>query len=215
MSNSDYRLSRFSDIQRKNILAKKRKLSKEIASVSSTENQYEFIKRNREYYFKELLHIYDCRCCYCGAPLWIVQADCIEIDHLIPKSSKDESKKKLNDVTNLAISCISCNRGKADLPASVLEKVNPDTYAITRVLARDVNYSIVIRRRFKNDDAIVSFYERLKLGYQRHRLDYVIVTLNDICTLLKKYDSKFKETISKLHSIESLLLLKRNCSPFS
>lgn len=175
---------------------------------------YNQIKDNDKRYKTKFMEIYNYKCSYCGNSIDNISVNLLEVDHYICESSFD-SNEKAGRIENLVLACYDCNRSKSSLliEDGYLDILNPDLEHIKKVFCRDDFYYIQISEEYKNDEFVKQFYNKLKLGYQSRRLDFLLMNLNGLC---KKYDAK--PQAAKLNAILRRLQQKRNltsCKEFS
>lgn len=192
----DYRNSKYCP-KLENLREKKDNVVKQIRKDHSrSEKIYEFLHDNSDIYKMMFIEAYNHKCCYCGVSLDINDYKLFEIDHFIHEKSVrfngDESKADY--IENLVLACFECNRSKQDLelPDKDLCKICPDSPFICYVFIRDENYYIRINENFKNDESVKKFYEKLKLGSQIHRLDYLLLNIFGLRNKFKENDAIYK-----------------------
>lgn len=156
------------------------------------------------------IEAYNGKCAYCGVSTEIIPWKMFEIDHLIPKEADRFGKSKANAgyIENLVLSCYDCNRSKSDLEFhdQELHKIHPDKTEIIEAFIRDDNYYIRISEKKNGDKTIKEFYEKVDLGNQLHRLDYLLLNMRGLC---KKITDKHP-AYGKLMEAIDLLQHKRN-----
>lgn len=205
----DYRNTPYKKyIHLQNICEKKRKLLSEVKKTNpNKKNLYDLFSNKENIYNKKFMNIYDFKCCYCGVSIKIIDKCLFEIDHFIPKTSKlfNTAKYKAGNINNLILSCRSCNRRKAKFEFKSKRKPFHPDKNINVFFKRDKDYSIIIEDKYKNDKHIKEFYNKLKLNFQIHRLDYLIMCMKDFCKEMK--DEKIELYLNKIINI---LLEKRD-----
>lgn len=173
-------------------------------------DMHTYISKNDEPFKQQFIEAYNGKCAYCGVSIEIIPWKMFEIDHFIPKESSRFGKMKANAgyIENLVLSCYDCNRAKSNLEFSDenLHKIHPDETEITEAFIRDNNYNIRISKAKSNDSTIKDFYEKVDLGNQVHRLDYLLLNMRGLCkTITDKHPS-----YGKLMEAIDLLQHKRN-----
>ena len=162
-------------------------------------------------YKKRFLKIYNCKCSYCGNSIVNLPMTDFEIDHLICESSF-KTKAEAGEIENLVLSCYDCNRAKGDffIEENYYMLLNPDFEGIKSVFSRDELYYIKVSEDYYSDSFICSFYEKLKLGYETRRLDFLLLKLNGLCNETKGSDTgiKLNEVLIKLTQKRNLISLK-------
>ena len=80
---------------------------------------------------------------------------------------------------NLILSCHDCNHNKNSfwIEKEEMDTLNPDGEKIKNVFIRDDKYYIRINDEFKENTTIEGFYNKLCLGSELHRLDYLIMNI--------------------------------------
>lgn len=155
-----------------------------------TKNFYDRLNGKKNNYRKEFEVVYDGKCAYCGMCSRPLPKECFEVDHFICRASfpkTEEGKIDAGKLENLVWACRTCNRSKADIRIEFFyrQKLNPDNGNIAEIFERDEDFSIRIKEKYREDKFINEFYDKLKLGYQRRRIDYLF---------LKMYEKKKTET---------------------
>lgn len=175
--NTDY-CPEFSDIQ-----DRKAKLN-EVITIEHPKVKiiYNQIKNKKGEYNKTFLDIYNHKCGYCGASQKILSADLYEVDHFVCSSLYAGDNEQAGRIQNLIVSCRRCNRKKKDFLISGKYKciLNPDDGSISKVFFRDEGYYIRISKEYLNDDLIKAFYNKLELGSQVRRLDYLLMSMDGL-----------------------------------
>lgn len=87
--------------------------------------------------------------------------------------------KMFDDMGNLILSCHDCNHNKNSfwIEKEEMDTLNPDGEKIKNVFIRDDKYYIRINDEFKENTTIEGFYNKLCLGSELHRLDYLIMNI--------------------------------------
>ena len=139
--------------------------------------------KNCKAYKKDFLSAFKYRCCYCGKDL---DACDVEIDHIC---SPDDGPQ--NNFDNLAPACNSCNGSKSNIVKDALfaNKIHPVTN-IQNCFTRNSDLTVLIAPAYTSDQFVQSFYERLNLGSQIKRLDFLVLCLDDISKRILDRDIK-------------------------
>lgn len=171
---------------------------------------YNKVRNRKEKYNSMFAGIYNYKCGYCGCLCGLLPLESFEVDHFINEASFPKTtagRIEAGRMTNLVWSCITCNRGKTNVTVagSYINLLNPDLNNITSVFERNHEYYIKITDAYKEDGFINEFYEKLCLGYERRRIDYMLLELEGM------YEEE-KDPDKKAQLGESLLRLtqKRN-----
>lgn len=206
----DYRNTPYCEVL-VDVRLKKSKLSNDILLESPrTKIMHNRVKENRSSYKTKFMEIYNFKCSYCGNSIDNLSLYLFEIDHYIYESSF-ESKEEAGRMINLVLACYDCNRSKNSflIKEDYLKILNPDLDDIKNVFVRDTLFYIQISEEYKEDEYIKDFYNKLKLGYQSRRLDYLLLNLNALCKSLDEIPQ-----MSKLNIILRELRMKRNLMSF-
>lgn len=196
------------------ITAKKLALEKRIReNHKRTQIIYNRVKEKHNTYYKEFAAIYNYKCAYCGTSLKFTDIQLFEVDHYICESAftKDTAgRAEAGKIENLTFSCYSCNRGKGSLHIKELHAsmLNPDDNSISEVFYRDDEYSIKISSDFSRDEFIQLFYEKLTLGSEFRRIDFLLLEMDN---LIQKLQSSNKELAQKLEQCMNRIIQKKNC----
>lgn len=129
----------------------------------------------------------------------IVGKKTVQIDHI------DSSEPKDNTLKNLAPACFDYNQKKKDIcdKHSLASIINPYN-SIHNVFQRNDDYSICIKDGYIDNEDVRVFFEKLKLGSQIKRIDYL---LSCIRSIKDKQENRFIK--SCLSDIYNSLLDKR------
>lgn len=163
-------------------------------------------------YFKDFAKIYNFKCAYCGAALKFTDIRLFEIDHFICETAFPDNtagRAEAGKIDNLTFSCFSCNRGKGKLHIkdSYLTLLNPDDNSIANIFDRDEWYYIKINDTYSKDSFLRSFYDKLLLGSEVRRLDFLLLEMEN---LKEQLQDRNKELAYKLEQCMSKLLQKKN-----
>lgn len=170
---------------------------------------YSYISRNDLSYKTLFVQSYNGKCSYCGVSLEIIPMHMFEIDHFIPRDAKCFTKpSQAGYIENLVLSCYDCNRAKRNLtlPSTDLDKVHPDGLGICDSFVRDDDYYIRISPKMSDNESIKTFYHKLNLGSQTHRIDYLLMNMRGLRKNLEAKNLSF----SQLSEAIELLQHKRN-----
>lgn len=173
---------------------------------------YNFVRKKRDVYFEPFSKIYNCKCAYCGVLIGIADIRLFEIDHFICEDSfpnSTQGRSEAGKVSNLMLACYSCNRGKTDLiiDEDHLKTLNPDDGSIAQVFDRSEDYYIRIRPDYAEDPLIVDFYQKLLLGSEFRRLDYLLLEIKNFISTQRTSNPS---VAAKLEQCLGALILKRN-----
>jgi 5-methylcytosine-specific restriction endonuclease McrA len=208
---NDYRNTPYCS-QLEDVDQKKQLLKSEINKVHpKLKNIYTKVKDTNGPYKKKFMEIYNFKCSYCGNSISNINMTLFEVDHYICESSFN-SKSKAGEMENLVLSCYDCNRakGKFLIDCKYSDILNPDLEHITSLFYRDNNYYIQISDDYKDDKHIEAFYNKLKLGSQSRRLDFLLMHMCGFCETIKdkpQYE-KLNEILNKLHQKRNLISCK-------
>lgn len=172
-------------------------------------NMYKYISNGSDCYKSLFAKVYNWKCCYCGVSIDLIPLESFEIDHFICKTSeKFKNAADANSIDNLVFSCKKCNRGKTslDMPAEKYSKFNPDNDEITKIFIRDENYYIRVSDELLNDFDTNEFYNKLDLGAELRRIDYLLMNM---IGLYNKHKNSMRNSAQLLEAIQ-LLKTKRH-----
>lgn len=144
---------------------------------------HEYVKKNGTAYKRAFLEAYNGKCSYCGVTLSIIPQSSFEIDHFIPESdSRFKSKKDAGYIENLVLACHKCNHSKSGLIIPDLDHqyLNPDHTEITNTFFRDEYYYIRVSESKKDNKSVIEFYNKLDLGADLRRLDYLLLSMKGL-----------------------------------
>ena len=198
--------------QYSNIDVKKRNLVKKIRlKHPRAKDMHAIIHPNNSDYKKDFMKIYNCKCAYCGVSNDVIPLSDFEIDHYIyEKSKKFKTKADAGYINNLVLACQDCNRDKSsfEFPNEKYDDFYPDKDEITKTFVRDNDYYIKISPSKNNDKIINDFYEKLHLGSEIHRIDYLLMNmigLNDSISDKPEACSQLGKAIQKLHTKRNMM----------
>jgi len=176
----------------------------ETAIIMSHPNQkimYNKIHQKKNDYFTRFAEIYNFKCAYCGVSSKFQSIDLFEIDHYVCEKAFEDSpagRAEAGRAENLVFSCYACNRNKGSLHITeeYLNLLNPDDNSIASIFNREVDYSISINPEYSNDAFINSFFEKLMLGAEFRRLDYLLLELISHEYKMREHNVKAANEIS-------------------
>lgn len=174
-------------------------------------DMHTYVSKNENEFKYNFMNIYNNKCAYCGVSSLLTPKKMFQIDHIIYEKNKSifKTKKEAGYMNNLALSCYECNSNKSDflLVGTLLDELHPDDGAITNNFIRNQDdYTIEIVDEETRSSGVVEFYNKLKLGNQIHRLDYLLMNMQGLAKK-ENFDEKF---MSELQKCILMLLEKRN-----
>lgn len=196
----DYRSSKYCP-SLNNIINKKEVLRREIVENGpSRKDMHTYISANKKKYEKDyknlFMKIYNDKCSYCGVSLDIIpDRTFFEVDHFIHKKSKKfNTKKNAGKIGNLVLACRNCNKNKHEFNINEGEvEVHPDGNNIKTVFYRDSSYYIQISEKFINNNYVENFYNKLRLGDELRRIDFLLLSLLGFQEKYKNYASLYRD----------------------
>lgn len=177
----DYRITKFcpafEDIQ-----AKKENLVQLIRQKHPKAIDFHaIVSPNASEYKIPFMSIYNCKCSYCGVSIDIIPKDNFEIDHYIYKknTAKFKTVAQAGTIRNLVLACRRCNHYKSShtVPDEFLDTLHPDSEKIKFIFIRNNDFGISIAEEYANSPAIKAFYDKLQLGQEIHRLDFLLMEM--------------------------------------
>lgn len=193
---------RYSDIGDK----KKKLVEKIKKKYPRARDMHAKISPNNSDYKDDFMNIYNHKCAYCGVSSEVISRTDFEIDHYIcEKSKRFKSKADAGYIENLVLACHDCNHNKSsfEFPEEKYEDFYPDKEEITKTFVRDEVYYIKISDTKINDMIINEFYEKLHLGSEIHRIDYLLMNMLGLQeTIVDNVEvcSQLGQAISKLYT---------------
>lgn len=194
-----------------NVSDKKKKLAEEIQKDSPrTKIIYNKVRDRNGKYHKRFYDIYNGKCAYCGILLGILPLEDFEVDHFINEASfsdTPEGRITAGRMENLVWSCMPCNRAKGEISIEPPydQLLNTDNGNICKVFYRNDEFYIKIVPKYQNDSFIKIFYDKLYFGYERRRIDYLLLQIYEKMQI--ETNAKKKEGLEKSFVY---LLTKRN-----
>lgn len=173
------------------------------------QDMHTYISDNSEKYKMKFLQAYNGKCAYCGASVDLLKKNEFEIDHfLYEKASKFATKKEAGYIENLILACHDCNHNKGSfwIEEDYYEKLYPDGEEIKNTFIRDEQYYICINDAYKETTCIKDFYDKVRLGSELHRLDYLLMNIIG----LQRQCHENKELCAGLGKIMDVIRAKRN-----
>lgn len=173
------------------------------------QDMHTYISNNAEKYKSEFLQAYNGKCAYCGASIDLIKRTEFEIDHfLYEKAPKFATKKEAGFIENLVLACHDCNHNKSSfwIEENYYNELHPDGEEIKNTFIRDEQYYIRINDTYKESKHIKEFYDKVRLGSELHRIDYLLM---NIIGLQRKCQDN-KELYAGLGKIIDVISIKRN-----
>ena len=206
---NDYRRTKYCP-ELTNIHDKKKEVEKQIKEVHPrAQDMHTYVSDNSDKFNLEFMKAYNFKCAYCGVLHDLLQKDVFEIDHFLYKKTPMFIKKKdAGYVENLVLACRYCNRNKGsfEIKDEQYNQLHPDGEGIKKSFIRDKQYYIRINNSSNVNKSIVEFYEKLKLGSELHRLDYLLMNIIG----MKREHSNDEKLCVGLGQILDILRAKRN-----
>ena len=143
-------------------------------------DMHAIIHPNDSEYKDDFMNIYNHKCAYCGVSSKVIARTDFEIDHYIyEKSEKFASKADAGYIENLVLACHTCNHDKSsfEFPDEKYDDLYPDEEDIKKTFIRDDDYYIKVSDEKKEDTIVKAFYEKLHLGSEMHRIDYLLMSM--------------------------------------
>lgn len=172
-------------------------------------DMHTYISDNSDKYKMEFIKAYNGKCSYCGVSLDLIPKSSFQIDHYIYQKSDEfqGSKARAGTIDNLVLSCDKCNHNKSSfpIPISDREKLHPDK-GLGKTFYRNEEYYICVNKEHQTNSTIEDFYNKVKLGNEIHRLDYLLM---NIIGLQQKLNSEHP-AYSQLGLAIEILKKKRN-----
>lgn len=172
-------------------------------------DMHNYLSPNNGKYKEEFINAYNGKCAYCGVSNDIVSKTFFEIDHFFYEKSFS-SKAEAGTMDNLVLACRTCNQRKGDFPISNEDahRLHPDGNGIVACFERDDNYYIRISDG-NDEDVVKEFYEKLGLGGELRRLDYLLMSIYGLQKQLHTMDG-MSEAYETIGQMAEMLRIKRN-----
>lgn len=176
----DYRRTKYCP-ELENVQSKKKNVETLVKTKHPhAEDMHSYISDNSQNFKLEFIKAYNGKCAYCGSSIDLIKKSEFEIDHfLYEKAPIFATKKKAGYIENLILACHDCNHNKNAfwIDKEEAEVLNPDGEKIKEVFYRDGLYYICINDAYKDNETIDDFYNKLRLGSELHRLDYLLMNI--------------------------------------
>lgn len=208
--NKDYRNTKYCE-PLSEIANKKKKVAAAIVKEHPhARDMHTYISPNDSEYKTEFMKAYNWKCSYCGVSIELIPKHMFEIDHFTYKESPrfGGSKAAAGYIENLVLSCHDCNHSKSSLeiPENMHCFLHPDSPKITDTFVRDEQYYIRINDEMKDNSIIEEFYEKLDLGNELHRIDYLLMNMKGLYNKVKDKSSRYNKLLEAI----DLLQKRRN-----
>lgn len=191
---------------------KKKKLVEKIRKCHPrARDMHAVIYPNNGDYKNYFMDIYNYKCAYCGVSSEVITRTDFEIDHYIyEKSKKFKTKADAGYIENLVLACHDCNHNKSsfEFPDEKYNDFYPDEEEITKTFIRDEDFYIKISEEKSDDSIINEFHEKLHLGSEIHRIDYLLMSMIGLQEkIVEKSEacSQLGQAIKKLHTKRNIM----------
>lgn len=174
-------------------------------------DMHAYISKNAGPYKHAFIGAYNGKCSYCGVSISIIPMDSFEIDHFIYKEDpRFEAKADAGYIENLVLACHRCNHAKSSLvvPDESHKYLHPDKPGIRETFIRDDDFYIKISPEKSEDKDIKRFYDKLELGAEVHRLDFLLINMLGLRTKIPENSTANKimgEAITLLQTKRNLM----------
>lgn len=175
----------------------------------SAKDMHTYISDNSTRYKHEFMEAYHFKCAYCGVSVDLISKAEFEIDHFVnQKSKRFATKKDAGTMDNLMLACHDCNHSKNAFAITEENEddLNPDKETVLKYFCRDNMFYIRMTDVGKDKQSIIEFYDKLHLGSEIHRIDYLVMSMIGLQKALKNKGLDFSE----LSNAISILQRKRN-----
>ena len=178
--NMDYRRTKYCP-KLIEVLKKKKEVENLVkAEHPNAKDMHRYISDNSQNFKREFIKAYNSKCAYCGVSIDLIKMTEFEIDHFICKKAPIfKAEKDAGYIENLVLTCHDCNHNKGAffIEKDGFEELHPDREKIKEVFIRDEQYYISVNEEFKENKTICNFYNKLHLGSELHRLDYLMMNI--------------------------------------
>ena len=108
------------------------------------------------------------------------------------------------------MACHNCNHDKSsfEFPDEKYNDLYPDEEAIKKTFIRDDDYYIKVADEKETDIIVKAFYEKLHLGSEIHRIDYLLMSMMGLQENIKDNPeacSQLGQAIKKLHTKRNIM----------
>ena len=112
--------------------------------------------------------------------------------------------------SNLVLACHNCNHDKSsfEFPDEKYNDLYPDEEEIKKTFIRDDDYYIKVADEKETDIIVKAFYEKLHLGSEIHRIDYLLMSMMGLQENIKDNPeacSQLGQAIKKLHTKRNIM----------
>ncbi|MEI3116799.1 MAG: HNH endonuclease [Merdibacter sp.] len=191
---------------------KKKKLVEEIRKKHPRANDmHAIIHPNDGVYKDDFMNIYNHKCAYCGVSIDVISRTDFEVDHYIyEKSKRFPSKADAGYIENLILACHDCNHDKSsfEFPDEKYKDLYPDEEEIKKTFIRDDDYYIKVSDEKNSDTIVKEFYEKLHLGSEIHRIDYLLMSMMGVLEKIEdkpEVSSLLGQAVKKLHTKRNIM----------
>lgn len=141
-------------------------------------NIYSIVSKSGTEEHRAFFDLYNNKCAYCGCSINVIPAQLFNVDHIKPKADKATPANKLNAIENLVLACRTCNAGKSDFWFEELSNEwSPDGEGLATIFTRDDLFNILIGPEYTGNENVKTLFEKLRLGEQHRRLDYLLMSI--------------------------------------
>ena len=174
----DYRCSQYCS-SFETLPQRKPALLKEIRKAHlRAKNIYSIVSKSGTEEHRAFYDLYNNKCAYCGCSINVIPAQLFNVDHIKPKADKATPANKLNAIENLVLACRTCNAGKSDFWFEELSNEwSPDGEGLATIFVRDDLFNILIGSEYTDNENVKTLFEKLRLGEQHRRLDYLLMSI--------------------------------------
>lgn len=175
--------------------------------------EYSYINRKKGKFFNKFADIYNYKCAYCGVSAHIHCVQNFQIDHFLPIAELNNPLLQ-DKIENLVFSCDRCNSKKRAyvIPKSHQELLFPDNETFGGVFVRNKDFSISVSQEYRDDEQVVTFFNKLEFGHYIRTLDYLLLELNSLKCEVEQQEND--TLLGQLSFIESELRKERNLCIF-
>ncbi len=154
-------------------------------------NIYSIVSKSGTEEHRAFYDLYNNKCAYCGCSINVIPAQLFNVDHIKPKADKATPANKLNAIENLVLACRTCNAGKSDFWFEELSNEwSPDGEGLATIFVRDDLFNILIGSEYTDNENVKTLFEKLRLGEQHRRLDYLLMSIYGYVRILPEDSEK-------------------------